>query len=318
MTVSDIITEFGAYYINSGQNMSRIVKQLYRPSETEMMFRPVVTDDTKYRASEARISRLLQPFQKTWSPTGTAEFVPVEIDQFKMKMDYQDYPDELEASWLGFLAGEEIDRAQWPFVRWIIEEHLLPQLQEDKEMNEIYSGVYLAPPTPGTAGLVSKAMNGIKFLLNYWIDETRITPIATGALSATPATLLGQIEAFVDDIDTRYWKANMNLCMSQTHARNFIRGYREKYGKDQDFKGTTFKIPESNITVVGLASHNGSSKIWCTPYENTVRLSKKTQNEKMVQVQSIDRQIKIFTDFWFGVGFVIPEIVFTNDVELNP
>lgn len=318
MNVDDIITEFGTYYINSGQNMSRIVKQLYRPSETETMFRPVITDDTKYSASEARVTRLLQGFQKTWSPTGTASFVPVEISQFKMKMDFQDYPDDLEASWLGFLAGEEIDRAQWPFIRWLVEEHLLPQLMEDKEMNEIYAGEFLSPPTPGTAGVAGTAMDGIKFLINYWIDESRITPIATGALSSTPATLVDQIEAFVDGIDTRYWNKNMNLCMSQTHARKFIRGYRAKYGKDQDFKGTTFKIPESNITIQGLASHNGSGKIWCTPYENTVRLTKKKQNENKVEVQSVDRLIKIFTDFWFGVGFVIPEIVFTNDVELNP
>jgi hypothetical protein len=318
MNVADIITEFGAYYINSGQNMSRIVSQLYRPSETEMMFRPVVTDDTKYRASEARIGRLLQGFQKGWSPTGTAQFVPVDIDQFKMKLDFQDYPDELEASWLGFLAGPEIDRKQWPFIRWVVEMHLLPQLMEDKEMNEIFAGEFLAPPTPGTAGAAGTAMNGIAFLLNYWIDESRITPIATGALETVPADFVDQIEAFVDAIDTRYWTKNMNLCMGQEWARKFIRGYRAKYGKDQDFKGTTFKIPESNITITGLASHNGSEKIWCTPYENTVRLSKKSQNEKMVQVESVDRLVKIFTDFWFGVGFVIPEIVFTNDQELNP
>jgi hypothetical protein len=318
MNVADIIIEFGAYYINSGQNMTRIVKQLYRPSETEMMFRPVVTDDTKYRASEARISRLLQPFQKSWSPTGTVQFAPVEIDQFKMKMDYQDYPDELEASWLGFLAGEEIDRKQWPFIRWVVEEHLMPQLMEDKEMNEIFAGVYATPGTPGTAGAAGTAMNGIKYLLNNWIDEGRITPITTGALETDPITFVKQIEDFVDAIDTRYWKSNMNLCMGQEWARRFIRGYREKYGKDQDFKGSTFKIPESNITIVGLASHNGSEKIWCTPYENAVRLSKKKQNENKVQVDSVDRLIKIFTDYWFGIGFVIPEIVFTNDQELNP
>ena len=317
MDVAAIISEFGAYYIKNEANTQRLVKLLYRPSVTEQMFRPVVTDDTIYRTSDARVTRLLQGFQKGWSPTGTLSFKPVSIEQFKMKMDYEDYPDELRSSWLGFLESESIERKEWPFIKWLVEEHLIPRIKEDKEMNEIYVGEFATPSTPGTAGNAGNAMNGIKYLINYWIDEARITPIATGALSSTPATLVGQIEDFVDAIDTRYWNNNMNLCMGQDHARRFIRGYRDKYGKDQDFTGTTFKIPESNITVVGLPSHNGSQKIWCTPMENAVRLSKFSQNENMVNIQSVDRLVKIFTDFYFGIGFVLPEIVFTNDQELS-
>ena len=61
---------------------------------------------------------------------------------------------------VAFLTGDDIDVKQWPFVRWFIEEYIIPQIHQDYELNEVYKGVYAAP-TPGTAGAVSTSMNGI-------------------------------------------------------------------------------------------------------------------------------------------------------------
>jgi hypothetical protein len=316
MNITDIIAEFGSYYIKNEANMTRLVKQLNRQSKTDTVLTPFFTDDTIYRASEGRIGRVLQPFQKAWTPIGTMTFVPVAIEMFKMKVDTQEYPDDLEGTWLGFLAGDSIDRKEWPFIRWFIEVFLLPQALEDYEMNEIYKGVFAAP-TPGTAGAAGTSMNGIRKAINDQITAGRITPIVMGAMPTTnDATLVTYIEKFVDSIDKRYWNIPMQLAVQESGERAFRRALRAKYGENTDFVGTTTLVPETNITIVGLPSMNGSGKIWCTPKSNALHLKKKTQNQKNVQVENVDRLVKMYTDWWSGVGFVIPEIVFTNDQDL--
>lgn len=317
MNVADIITEFGAYYINQGQNKKNLVKILNEKSITEQAFTTVVTDDTLWRGAQSTIDRLLQPFQKGWTPIGTVGFTPIEIEQYPFKMDYEDYPDDLEAAWLGFLADGNLDRREWPFVRWVIETHLLPKIKEEYELNEIFAGVRTAV-TPGTPGAAGTAMNGIKFIRNKHIDDGRITPITTGALETVPEAFVEQIEAFCDAINTRYWMQNMELNMSQTLQRRYARGYRALYGKDTDFNGVKTTVDNTNISIVGKPSHNGSDIIWTTPKSNAIRLMKKSQNMDRVRIETQKRQVQIFTDFYSGIGFLIPEIVFTNDLELNP
>lgn len=315
MDVADIISEFGAYYINQGQNMSRIVKILNQKSVTENAFTTVVTDDTKWTASESTITRLLQPFQKDWTPLGDVGFKPVSIEQYPFKMDFEDTPDDLEPTWLGFLADGDLDRTQWPFVRWLIEVHLLPQIQEDYELNEIFGGVYAAP-TAGTPGAAGTGMNGIKQIRNAHITDGKIVPITIGALETTPEAFVEQIEEFSDLINIRYAMQNMELNMSTTLAKRYRRGYRKLYGKDTDFDGVKSSVEDTNLTVVGKPSHEGSDIIWCTPKSNAVRLLKKKQNMNRVRVETAKRAVQIFTDFYSGIGFVIPQIVFTNDSEL--
>lgn len=318
MVIDDILTEFGNFYIKGGQNMSSLYKQLHAKTITDSIGTAIFTDDTIFRASEARMDRVLQPFQKAWTPIGEVEFVPVGIEQFKMKVDSEESPDDLEASWLGFLSGPDIDRAQWPFVRWFIEMHLIPQLKQDYELNEVYAGEFAAP-TPGTEGDPGTAMNGIKFLINKGIDDNRITPIVTGALETDPLDFCDQIEAFGDSINEKYLGVPMQLAMSKANELRFLRGYKKKYGTTMDYRqNTDGKVDLTALRVIGLPSMVGSDKIWATPKENFLVLGKKTANMDNMRVESVKRQLSFFTDFWRGVGFVIPEIVFTNDLEMNP
>lgn len=316
MVIADIITEFGAYYIKNDANMARMVQQLYYPSTTDTLLTPFYTDDTIYRASEGRFQRVLQPFQKAWTPIGQMTFLPVAIEMFKQKIDTQEYPDTLEGTWLGFLAGDGIDRKQWPFIRWFVEKFLLPQAKQDYELNEVYAGVFAAP-TPGTAGAAGTSMDGLRLAINTNVTNGRTTPITLGAVPADVSDLVDYVEALVDGIDHRYWNIPMQLAVSQANERNYKRGLRAKYGRDLDFTGTNAVVKETNIEVVGLPSMVGSSKMWCTPKSNVLQLNKKTQNQQQVQIDSVDRLIKIFSDWWSGVGFVIPELVFTNDVDLT-
>lgn len=319
MIASDVVTEYGAYYLNHGQNANNLVQKLNYKSEFDSLFTTIATDDTVIRMGSSTMSRLLQPFQKTWSPTGEVTFKAQPITLYKKKVDFQDYPDDLEATWLGFLADEGLDRKQWPFVKWLLEKHIIPKTIEDYERNEVYAGEFLAPPTPGTAGAVGTSMNGAKKIINDHITATDITPIATGALSTTPATFLAQIEAFVDAIDPLYRSTPMTLAMNYAQSVVFKRGMRAAYNVNYEQTNSLMTLIDyPNIEVRGLHAMGSSGKIFATPKFNAIRGVKRLANLDRVQVENVDRLVKIYTDFSSGVGFVIPELVFTNDQDLNP
>ncbi|MDB5149210.1 MAG: hypothetical protein JWQ57_3230 [Mucilaginibacter sp.] len=319
MDIDEIITEFGAYYIAGGQNMNRLVKQLNQAAVTETLLTPMITDDTLYRGAETQFSRVVQPFQKAWTPLSPLKAVPVEIKLFNQKVDLDESPHVLEATWLGFLTGPEIDPLQWPFIRWYIEVHLLPQIIQDIELNEIYAGIFIAP-TDGVAGVAGSSMDGIKKIINGHIGTGRTNPIALGAIPDTSdLDVYEYFEQFADLIGKKYWNIDMVIGCGQDIARKAMRGKRQKYGLhiDSALVKDLNTVADTNLRFLGLPSMNGAGKIWCTPLWNAAYFRKKTQNQKQFKIESIKRVLSLYTDWWNGVGFHIPEIIFTNDQDLS-
>lgn len=322
MTVSEIVAAFGAYYLNHGQNMNSLYSQLYQGFVTEQVFTPVITDETIWRASEARHTRIVQPFQKAFTPAGAAEFKPVEIRQYNLKADLSEYPDDLKSSWLGFLSSMNVKRTEWPFIKYWMEKLIVPRIQQDIELNEAGRGVYAAP-TPGTAGAAGTAMNGIQKILADHITATRITPIALGAIPTDDQQLVEYYEDYHAGLPTLYQQIPMNTYTPESHILRYKRGYRAKYGKDADFtEGATgtVSVKYTNLKLVGLPSMNfkanGSvnDRIFTTPKENAIMLKKGFNNSKGIfNVQEDGREVKLLTDWWLGFGFIIPELVWVND-----
>lgn len=323
MNITDIVTEFGAYYLSQGQNLTSIRQKLRRSLVTPKAFTTVYTDDTIWRASEASHSRIVQPFQKAFTPTGTSAFKPVEIRQFHMKADLSESPDDLEATWLGFLSSENVKRSEWPFIRWWVEVLVLPKIQEEIELYEIGAGVYTAP-TANTPGAQGTSMDGIQKIVKDHITAGRTSPIALGAIPAADKDFVDYMRAFHAGIRKEYRNIPMTVYMSEDLVLKYMYGYNEKYGKDtvtaDNANGVT-KIKFTNLTIEGIPSMNlkanGSAcnRIFCTPKENAILLMKKTNNMGRFDIQGVDRIVKLLTDWWMGVGFVIPDIVFCNDQE---
>ncbi len=315
MDISKIIADFGNYYENNGQNMARIVKQVRAKSSIDNEATIVETNDTVWKAAEARMTRVIQPFQKVWTPINSPlSFEPVEIRQYNLKIDVEEYPDDVKDTWLAFLEGEGINRAEWPFIRWYIEEHLLPQAQEDLELKEKYKGVYAAP-TSGTAGAASTAMNGLKKIINDHISTGRIVPAPTGALDTDIVGFVEQLEDWVDAMNPLITSNPMTLKMNPQLYRRFLRGMNKKYNTNYN-QTDVAKLWEYPINVKPELALASSSKIFMTTKQNFISLRRKMNNQSKVQVEGVDRKVKLFTDFSMGLGFVIPELVMTNDLDL--
>ena len=184
MNIQDIITEFGAYYMPGSENMNRLIVKLYARSVTDTVLNTRVTDATLWRAAEASIGSILQPFQKDWTPKGEATLTPLSIGLFKMKIDCEEHPDSLEETWAGFLADNSLDRKTWPFVRWFVEVLMLPKAKEEYELEAIYFGKR-KEPVKGTPGEAFEVMNGIHHLKSFsWSAFNRQSSRAKHPLSS--------------------------------------------------------------------------------------------------------------------------------------
>lgn len=316
MDITSIIQEYGAYYERSSQNMSRLKTLLLQGAVTTGLMTPIKTEDTIYRLGNSSISSLLQGFQKGWTPRGGVKIIPNEIRLRHMKFDFEETPDDLEASWLGFLASPDHNRKDWPFVKWLMEVHLVPKLKQELELNAYGKGVYSAP-TPGTANDPGDVMDGLKTLLQAGLDSDGTTQgvinhiSGVGALDKT--TVFDQIETFVDGISSVYQTQAMDVCVPYEFARAYMRDKRAQ--GFYDLPGDRYITNGIDFTpqqVVGLPSLAGETFIFATPKSNMFHATKKAANKTNFKVEELKRQVFIMSDWYEGIGFGINEAVFTT------
>jgi hypothetical protein len=317
ITSSQVVSDFGAFYIDAGQNENNIHNKLMEPFGSMDSFRIIESEDTVLREANTAFTEVLQGFQKVFTPKGGVTFTPKAIPLFNVKVDELFYPDDLKNQWLSFLTSNSLDRTTWPFVRFFIEEYVLKQIKQDLELKGIYKGVYAAP-TGGTANNAVDTMNGVKKLINDATTATAIASIVTGTPSTDPVVWCTQIEDFCKAMPELYWDQPMDLNMSRTLALRYRQGRKLKYNMYYGQAADLSQVANfENVTVEGLASMIGSTKIWMTPTLNAILGFKGSGNQGTVEVEKVDRQVKVYTDFWIGAGFIDDSLVFTNDQDLT-
>src|SRR5665647_2740963 len=197
ITTSAIVQEYGAYYVDAGQNKKRILSLLSQGREITDFTTPIKTDDTIFRLANATFRTLVQPFQKAFTQKGGVTIIPNEIRVLRFKIDDEFIPDELYATWLGFMTQKSVDRKDWPFVKWLIEVYYARQIDQDMELNEYYKGVYAAP-VAGVAGVDGTGMNGLQKQLQTGVNAGTINSVDIEALDAS--TNFDHVELFTDSI----------------------------------------------------------------------------------------------------------------------
>jgi hypothetical protein len=310
ITLSDLKTEFGTYIAT---NHKEILKRLVQKTVSMQYMKTIASKDLEWRASKAVIDDLVQGFQKGFTPKGTATFTPLSIVQRRHKIDLDFYPDDVFESWLGFLTDESKSRKDWPITKFIVDELILPKVDENRELLLIGKGDYAAP-VENTAQATGLSMDGFVTIIED--DEALETgkkfnyfdPGAIGALSST--NIVDFIEAYVDWISEAYQGIPMNVFLSQSNLRAYKRKFRDTYGANTDFDGKTEVILDSNKKLVGLPSMAGKNVIFSTPKENFIRLLNANEGASNIEIESDVRKILVFGDWHESVGFAMGEAVF--------
>jgi hypothetical protein len=307
ITLADLITDFGTYL---NQNRKDILLKLTQPTESQKFMTTIATQELEYRASKAAIDSVVQGFQKGWTPKGTAEFTPIAIPQRRHKVDLSFYPDEIVDTWIGFLADESIDRKAWPITRFIIEKLVIPKVNEERELALIGKGEYAAP-AEGVAQASGKSMDGFMTILKA------LKTAGTSNVNFYTAGVLGEANVldfhndFLDWISPLYENTGMNIFESRDTFRKYQRAYQSAWGLKADFtEGMTNRINFSNSGLVALPSMAGEKVMFATPKSNFIRLINRNEGASNIMIESVDRQIKIFADWYESVGFAVEEAVF--------
>tara|TARA_R110002124_G_scaffold285057_3_gene463120 strand:- start:546 stop:1493 length:948 start_codon:yes stop_codon:yes gene_type:complete len=298
---ADLVTAFGDYYINEGQNMNRLLSQLRQKSETPTYAKPLIHDGEIYRYSNVVMGEIVQQFQKKFVHKGDVEFKPNEIRLRHLMIDIELYPDEVESSWLGFLGSiDGGERKDYPIVKYLLENEIIPQMKHDIEMKGYFKGEY-ETPVADTAGETIKAIDGLKSILDAGIADSSMDEIT---LSATPtaANAFDIIEEFVDGLDDIVSGVKKRIYMDPAILRWYHRDKRNTHGTDVNYNAEKPVVDFTNVELVGLPSMSGEKYIFSTPNDNFLYI-RRVNGMKAPRLEESKKAVYLMTDWWEGIGF---------------
>lgn len=309
---TDLVTAFGSYYLEEGQNMDRLKSAIRQPAITPSHAKPIITESDVYRTSNVALGEIVQGFQKAFTAKGDITFTPNEIRLRNAKIDVSLYPDEVKASWLGFLASLTVqERTEWPIVRYVLENEIAPQIPNDLETKAYWGGSYVAP-TPGTPGTAAGTMDGLKKLIDAGLTATTMNAIALTALP-TPSSMFDAIEEFTDDMladNEALESAKIKVFMEPKFLRNYFRDKRNTHGNDVNYVAGVNTVDFSpNIELVALPSMAGSGYIFATPADNFLHC-RKVNGMQDPKVEEAKREVSLMLDWYEGIGFGYNELVY--------
>jgi hypothetical protein len=332
MDIAALKAAFGAYYRQEGQSARDFDTSFFQPLITERFFNSRPTVQTQERRVKSIIGQILNKWQKAITAEESLSMLPRSINLHKLSYEVKDTPDEIEASYAGFMALLDTnDKRLWPIVRYIVDVLMIQKGREEYELNEIYKGVD-GVIVPGSKLPPGENFPGLEGQMNAFIDEGAMAPVdGPSAWSTTPATFVDEVRGWVNDVKASDNEARLlvdnaqidYIFMSPDKIDVLAEGVFEKYSKQWnaaniDIMKTPIMIdlPFSRLKAVGLPSMIGKDRIFMTPSANRAAFIKKPKSEAGPHVQEKDREVQIFADFWKGVGFWHPEYVYTSQHEV--
>ncbi len=318
MEIDDLLLEYGLYYVGNPANLERLRRALYiSDGEMEATCTVQEVDATQVRGAVLMNGEeILQGFQDNFTPKGDVELVPNTINLYQQKINKKIGVSNIESSWAGFLAGRTTDRSEWMASRFVLEGYIIPQMNQDNELNAIYKGIH-APPTANVPNAAAASMNGFGKVIADGLLPTAKIPInviTTGTWSSDPVTFVEQIEAFVNGIPEQYRVWNLIIRLNKVLMQRYRVGKQLKYNtyyKDVTELDNIYYYP--NIKLVGCYAMAGRNRIWCCTKENAAVLYKrKSQGLNLWKIEPY--HLGVSGDWWKGVGFWNPAETWVNDL----
>lgn len=313
LTTTQIVTEYGQYYVKEGQNRSRLFRALQQmPVTLEQHARHIRTTETKYRMANYKTGSVLQPFTPNFNPISNLEFVPNQIDLQKIKVNVRITPDEIEDMWLGFMSGNTTrNKKDWPIVRFLMEEYIAKQIGEDRENNMVYKGIRNdGGSTPGSC------LDGIKKQLLDGVGKAEYPiNVITGIGALDESSIFDQIEAFDEALPQIYRTQPVTIFVSPKWFRAFMKDRRSQTFyqlRNENDLDTAIDFTGGRHRLVALPSMEGTNDLWATVPNNLLWLTIRDMNTASADVQAIHYDVDIMIDWWEGLGFACNQEVWVS------
>lgn len=320
---SAVVTQWGVNYENGGQGMKDIRSQIKQPVVSENYITDIGTSEGQIAKSVyVTMTELTQAYQEAFTPKGTVTFTPNEIVLREVKADFEikNLRQLYNSKFLGFLKSGSLDYATHPFVGWFVSQYVLPQMAQDRELEIIHNGSFLAP-TAGTAGLAKNAVDGFGKKIADGITATTITPTATGAWETDPKLFVAQVNDWIQTaigrLDRRRLETvRLNEELFDRYTEGMEQIYNVNYPRLSEDKLSEVRLNgrASGIMLAGLPSMGDNERIWTTVRGNSVKRTRFENVGQTVKVWQTDpRIVKGFTEYELGYGFWVNELVFCNE-----
>lgn len=319
--IADLVTEYGAYYKADPARRKRLMDKLYNTgNDFDKEFIATPTDSTREEFAYSETSSVLQPYQVAWTKKGDTTILPNVATLFWAKMDLDFIPDYLVNTWAGFLRDNNLDASQCPFIQYVLENHIIPMSQQDWYLSVAFGGAYVAP-TPGTAGAAATTADGVRKLIRGHNTAGRYTPFVMGVPPTDPVLFCLYMEAMTAQLPEQHRKRGLSWRMSEELRLRYMEGFNElhnKFFKDSSTSTDVMPIFQyQNVKVKGFENMNGSDMIWTAPRENSLLMQKGSAKKEIFKVETLKREVFMFTDFHQGYFFTKPNEIWTNDQDLS-
>lgn len=309
--VADVSQELGKYLSQGGNNLDVHTNLMQSFTTANHLNWKRATKEYVALLAEA-VTSVVQQFTKDWNPKGAAKFEPLVIPNYRHKVDYPIIPAEVGEDWLFYLYDERLTPDKMPITRFIIERILLPKIGSDIENIMCGKAKYLknSKETKNTMnGIETQLVEAKKSLttgMNFYKTDVNL-------LTAAAGKTLELLDKFVADIAPLYQTQKMPVFISREVYRKYKKDYKDKWGTGGGVEKVTFgsdRIDFSNCYLQVLDCLYGSPIVFSTPSQNFIGLRHKNPPQFISDIQKINREVRIFIEFWFGVGFLIGPAVF--------
>jgi hypothetical protein len=262
--------------------------------------------------TEVTVAALSQRYGRVFSPLDDRfNFIPRTLRVVDAKVDEIIVPKDFESSYLGMFRKKGQDSYDLPFERYLIERYL-SKIQEEQE----YAICRAVTKTPAAAGdLLTQLFDGIAELIDKALTATTLTPTNTNALTASN-TVAG-VENCVKALGDAFLNAGVDIFLNPVDAINYVQNYRGSFG---NFYGTnpssneTFSLDFGGHTVHSIVGVPKNC-ILVTPRENIHFGYDGPGDDSLINFETEDRKIKMWTDYKIGVqiGILNNRIVSVNE-----
>jgi hypothetical protein len=312
--ITDLVASLGAYHRTYEQ---QLYSKLLAKDYSQKYFRTIPGVKDQYIADEFLLTEILQPFQKQWTPKGDASFSPEILTAYRIKIDMEFDPVDLEKTW----EGKRID-GSLPEGQELLESYIFDQIfikvKKEIEFSVAFKGIYAAP-VAGTPSAATASANGLLKILADAITAAKVTPVATGAV--TEANARESFEMVFDAIDPDFQDQPLIALASPQLVRSYKRDYRTEFGHNMDYTAMKKEdqgpmIDGTNCTLTPIPGMAGSGRIIITTPDNLLRVIDGTEEDSSLNLrfQVFKREIDMLGDFKMGWGFgIIQGLVWANN-----
>lgn len=302
LTTTQLTSQLGAYFRSNNKQLEQMI---YQKSQVAKYMKTITGVKGKYPALHTVTGNLVQGFASTWNAIGSTSFKANELVAYRQKVNYEFVPDDIENTWLAELFVENKTRMEMPITKYIIEKEIMPRVQADVEYL-MGRGSY----NSGALSTFGNSMDGIATILAAGLASSDQPMYKMPIPAFSSSTMVTAVEKFEDLIPTNIRSSIAKIYMSTVNRDAYLKDMRNTFGSNWGFtRDQTVMTYTGQREIVGLDCLNGTNYIFATPDSNFIRLIDIIDRPLVTDVQAYDYKIKVFMDFWLGVGFAINQLV---------